>query len=205
MKNTMMFLILLFTFLVTSFSPDSQRPGYKPGDVAGDFSLKNINGKMVSLNDFKDSKGVIVIFTCNHCPYSVAYEDRIIALHKNYAGKGFPVVAINPNDPISYPDDSYENMKIRAKEKGFKFPYLIDETQEIAKAYGAMKTPHVFILKREGSGFVVAYIGAIDDNSNEPELVQEKYAEQALNEILSGKPVSQPLTKAIGCGVKWRK
>src|SRR5690242_15461694 len=115
--------------------------GYKPGDKARDFNLKNIDGKNVTLADYKSAKGFIVVFTCNHCPFAKAYEDRIVALDKKYAAKGYPVIAINPNDPNREPEDSYDNMIARAKEKKFTFPYLVDESQDIAKAYGATRTP----------------------------------------------------------------
>ena len=179
--------------------------GYKPGDVATDFKLKNVDGKMVSLADYKKAKGFIVIFTCNHCPFAKAYEERIVALDKKYAPKGYPVIAINPNDPALYAEDSYDNMKVRAKEKGFTFPYLFDEGQTIFPQYGATKTPHVFILQKEGAKNMVRYIGAIDNNYANPADVTEKFAEKALDELLAGKPVSQPTTVAIGCGIKVKK
>lgn len=176
----------------------------KVGDIAPDFNLKNIDGKYISPASFADAKGYIVIFTCNHCPFSVKYEDRIIELHKKYAPKGYPVIAINPNDAEKQPEDSYEEMQKRAKEKKFPFPYLHDETQQIAKAYGAMRTPHVFLLSKTSSGNVVAYIGAIDDNAHQPDKVKERYVENALNSLMQNKPVAQPFTKAIGCTIKWR-
>ena len=176
--------------------------GYKIGDLATDFSLKNTDDKMVSLADYTEAKGFIVIFTCNHCPYSVAYEDRIIALDKKYKSQGYPVIAINPNDPEINAEDSFENMKIRAKDKKFTFPYLIDETQEIYPQYGATKTPHVYILEKVADGNRVAYIGAIDDNSNEPELVTVRYVEDAVDALLKGEQPAVAETKAIGCGIK---
>ena len=179
--------------------------GVKVGDKAPAFSLKNVDGRIVSLSDYKEAKGLIVIFTCNHCPYAKLYEQRIIALHEKLAPRGFPVVAINPNAPEIVPEDSYENMQKRAKEKGYPFPYVFDETQDVAKAYGATKTPHVFLLRREGEDFVVAYIGAIDDSPNDPKKVQRRYVEEAVEAILSGKPVPTSETKAIGCSVKYRK
>ena len=121
---------------------------YKPGDMASDFKLKNVDGKMVSMADYKDAKGFIVIFTCNHCPFSKAYEQRIMNLDKMYAEKGYPVIAINPNDKTVEPDDSYDNMVVKAKEKNYSFPYLYDETQKIATAYGATRTPHVFVVQK---------------------------------------------------------
>ena len=179
--------------------------GYKPGDAATDFKLKNVDGKMVSLADYKKAKGFIVIFTCNHCPFAKAYEERIVALDKKYAPKGYPVIAINPNDPALYAEDSYDNMKVRAKEKGFTFPYLFDEGQTVFPQYGATKTPHVFILQKEGAKNMVRYIGAIDNNYANPADVTEKFAEKALDELLAGQPVSQPTTVAIGCGIKVKK
>jgi len=182
--------------------------GYSVGSVARDFSLKNIDGKMISLKNYADAKGFIVIFTCNHCPYAKAYEDRIIALHKAYAPQGYPVIAINPNDPKVQPQDSFENMVQRAKDKGFPFPYVFDETQEIAKTYGATKTPHVYLLKKNtatSNALEVAYIGAIDDNTDDAKAVKEKYVELAIAALLKGQPPATTNTKAIGCSIKWKK
>ncbi len=179
--------------------------GYVPGDTARDFKLKNVNGKMVSMADYKDAKGFIVVFTCNHCPFSQAYEQRIVELHKMYASKGYPVIAISSNDKTLVPDDSFENMVIKAKEAGFDFPYLYDESQEIAKAYGAMRTPHVFVLQKTATGNAVKYVGAIDDNSDDEKAVTKRYVQDAVNQLLEGKSVAVPSTKAIGCSIKWRK
>jgi peroxiredoxin len=196
----------LFAMMIALMSvAQSSGQGYSVGDMAADFSLKNVDGKMVSLKDQKKAKGFIVVFTCNHCPFSQAYEQRIIDLHKKYSSKGFPVIAINPNDKNREPDDSYENMQKRAKANKYPFAYLLDETQETAKAYGAQRTPHVFILSKTAGGNKVEYIGAIDDNHEEPAAVTAKYAENALNELLAGKPVSKTTTKALGCGIKWKK
>jgi len=177
--------------------------GYNVGDKAMDFKLKNVDGKMISLSDYKTAKGFIVVFTCNHCPYAKAYEDRIIALNTKYASQGYPVIAINPNAP-TVDDDSYANMQARAKAKNYQFPYLLDETQNIAGAYGAAHTPHVFVLQKSGSDFVVKYIGAIDDNSDDASAVKQKYVENAVDNLLAGKPVDPASTKAIGCTIKWK-
>lgn len=176
--------------------------GYRPGDVATDFKLKNVDGKFVSLADYKKAKGFIVVFTCNHCPFAVAYEDRIIALNNKYASKGYPVIAINPNDPAVQPKDSYEQMQQRARDKKFTFPYLFDEGQKIYPVYGATKTPHVFLLNKEKGNLIVRYIGAIDNNHANAADVTEKYVEKALEELLAGKAVSLAETKAIGCSIK---
>ena len=202
MKKPLPFSLLCFALLLSSFVlRPSADGGYKVGDQAIDFKLKNVDGKMVSLADNKAAKGYIVVFTCNTCPYAKAYESRIIALNKQYAPQGYPVVAINPNDPNVAPGDSYAAMQT----KKYAFPYLIDETQQVAKAYGATRTPHLYILKREGKGFVVSYIGAIDDNSEDPSLVKTKYVENAMTEIMAGKPATTSSTKAIGCTIKWKK
>ncbi|MFN4234520.1 MAG: thioredoxin family protein [Bacteroidia bacterium] len=198
-------LATVFAFSSLSLKFISNQSGYKVGDKVEDFKLKNIDGKMLSMADYKEAKGIIVIFTCNHCPFSVAYEDRIIDIHKRYAPKGYPVIAINPNDATIQPDDSFDKMKERAKKKKFPFAYLYDETQEVAKRFGATRTPHVFVVSKKDTEFIVDYIGAIDDNSNEPQNVKTKYLENALNELLEGKPVSQNFTKAIGCTIKWKK
>ena len=178
--------------------------GLKVGDQAMDFNLKNIDGKMVSLSGNNEVKGYILIFTCNTCPYSVAYEDRIISLHEKYASKGFPVVAVQPNDAQRSPGDSFEKMQKRAKEKGFTFPYLIDETQEVTRTYGATNTPHVYVLNREsGDNFVIEYIGAIDNNSRNAAAADQHYVEDAVDNLLKGKSIGTTKTKAIGCTIKW--
>ena len=176
--------------------------GYKIGDIATDFKLKNTDDKMVSLSDYNDAKGFIVIFTCNTCPYAVSYEDRIIALDKKYASKGYPVIAVMPNNTSIQPKDDMESMKQRAKQKGFTFPYLIDEGQKISPQYGATKTPEVYLLQKTKKGNEVKYIGAIDDNYQDAAAVKTKYVENAVDALLSGQPIKAPQTRAIGCSIK---
>ncbi len=183
--------------------PRTMVDGYQPGDVAADFSLKNVDDKMVGLSSFPAAKGFIVVFTCNHCPFSKAYEDRIIALNEKFAAQGYPVIAINPNDPEAYEEDSFENMKKRATEKAYTFPYL-EDTKNIGQAYGAIRTPHVFVIKKEGGQNIVKYIGTIDDNAQDAAAVSKRYVEDAVNNLLVGKPVILQTTKAIGCAIKWR-
>ncbi|AUP80471.1 thioredoxin family protein [Flavivirga eckloniae] len=195
------FVVLFISAFVVNES-STLGEGYKIGDVAEDFSLKNIDGNMVSLSDYKDAKGYIVIFTCNTCPYAVMYEDRIIALNEKYASQGYPVIAIMPNNTDVKPGDNMEAMKNRAKSKGFTFPYLIDKKQSVYPKYGATKTPHVFILKKTDGGNVVKYIGAIDDNYKDASAVKTKYVENAVDALLKGKEVKQTETKAIGCSIK---
>ncbi len=204
MKKTFVILSAVIAFsALNAFAPPS--PGYQAGDKAKDFKLKNVDGKMVSMADYKDAKGFIVIFTCNHCPFSVAYENRIIDLHNKYAAKGYPVIAINPNDQNIEPEDSFDGMVKRAKEKNFPFAYLYDQSQFYAKEYGATRTPHVFILSKSGKDLMVEYVGAIDDNVDDPAAVTKKYVETAMDELLTGKKVSTNFTKAIGCTIKWKK
>lgn len=178
--------------------------GYVLGDAVSDFKLKNIDGKMMSLADFQSAKGFIIVFTSNHCPFSKSYEDRVIALDRKYASQGFPVITINPNDPDAYEEDSFANMQVRAKEKGYPFPYLTDDTQVVSKAFGAMRTPQVYVLKKEGGKIIVSYIGAIDDNAQDPSGVTKRYVEDAVNNLLVGKPVVTTSTKAVGCAIKWK-
>ena len=189
----------MLILMTTAFSTRTEN-GYKIGDTIEDFSLKNIDDKMVKLSDYKKAKGFIIIFTCNMCPYSVANEDRINALDAKYKSKGFPVIAINPNDPKASKGDGFEDMKVRAKEKGFTFPYLFDEGQKVYPKFGASKTPHVFIVSKKS--MKVEYIGAIDNSSKNPDAVTEKYVENAVEALLAGKKIEKTETKAIGCTIK---
>ncbi len=204
MKNvTVLSLAALLLFAVlTAFTPSG---GYQVGDQVKDFKLKNVDGKMISMADYKSAKGFIIVFTCNHCPFSKKYESRIIALNKMYASQGYPVLAINSNDKDEVPDDSFENMQALAKEKGYQFPYLYDETQQIATAFGATRTPHVFIVAKENNKAVLKYIGAIDNNVEDPDAADVKYVENAMNQLIAGKPITEPVTKAVGCTIKWKK
>jgi peroxiredoxin len=185
--------------LLVSISVGLFAQGYQVGDKATDFKLKNVDGKMVSMADYKDAKGYVVIFTCNHCPYSIAYEDRINDLNKKYAPLGYPVLAINPNDPSVSPGDSFEAMQERAKSKNFTFPYLYDEGQKVFPVYGATRTPHVFLLDKD---LTVAYIGAIDNNHQDASAANEKYLEDAIEDLRANKQPDPNFTKAIGCTIK---
>jgi len=192
--------LLLFTavFFTMAFNSNVSIP-YKIGDTATDFKLKSVDGKMYSMSDYKSAKGFIIVFTCNHCPFAKKYEDRVNDLAKKYKPKGYILLAINPNDPAIEPADSFELMQKRAKEKGFAFPYLFDDGQTIFPQYGATKTPHVFLLDKNR---VVKYIGAIDDNVDSATDVKEKYLENAIAALESGKTPSPETTKAIGCSIK---
>ena len=208
MKKLKHISIITILLLASAFSVNKiilDENGYDIGDVATDFKLKNIDGNMVSLADFDDAKGFIVIFTCNTCPYAVRYEDRIIALNKKYAVKGYPVIAIMPNNTVVMPGDRMEAMKARAVSKGFTFPYLLDEGQKIYPQYGATKTPHVYVLEKTKKGNIVKYIGAIDDNYKDATLVNTKYVENAVDALLEGKEIKDTKTRAIGCTIKIKK
>lgn len=206
-RLTSIITLLLFSTLVlhlnaqNPLSPD----GLKVGDNAPDFTLRNVDGKLVGLRSFTEAKGAILIFTCNHCPYAVKYEDRIIALHAQFASRGYPVLAVNPNDSIAVPEDAYSKMQERAHEKKFEFPYLIDETQSVARMYGARRTPHVFVLLRTHTGWTIEYIGAIDDNSDDAGRADAKFVEDAVHALIKGTKPATTLTKAIGCTIKWKK
>lgn len=171
------------------------------GSPAPDFTLPATDGNTYSLESFTDSIGLVVIFSCNHCPYVQAYEDRIIEIQKEYAGV-VQIVAVSSNEDNNYPEDSFEKMKERALFKKFNFPYLHDETQSVAKAYGTTHTPEVFLFDPQRK---LVFHGKIDDNWQEPENVKSKYLRNAIDELLAGKPVSVPETFTIGCTIKWKK
>jgi len=164
------------------------------------FQLRGVDRQTHSLNRFSDKKALVVIFSCNHCPYVQAYEDRMVQTQKDYSAKGVTLVAINSNDDSGYPEDSYPNMIKRAKDRGFNFPYLRDNTQDIAKKYGAICTPHVFAFDQQRR---LQYKGRIDDNRN-PESVKTKDLRDALDAMLVGRKPSVQETRPFGCSVKWK-
>jgi peroxiredoxin len=174
----------------------------KIGSPAPDFNLPGIDGKKYSLSSFKDKNAIIFIFSCNHCPYVQANEDRIRQIQKDYKDKGVEVIAINSNDDKGYPEDSFDNMKKRAAEKKFNFLYLRDDDQSVAQAYDATHTPEIFLFDKERK---LAFHGKIDDNWQEPNKVQNPYLRNALDELLAGKEISVPETFTIGCTIKWKK
>lgn len=201
-------LALLFVGAIAFMSTTIIAPeGLKIGDTAPEFNLENIDGNMVSLastaSDYKklgkEVKGYIVTFTCNTCPYAVMYEDRLQALHAEMAPKGWPVVAIQPNNVKAKPADNLPAMKQRAADKGFTFAYLLDKEQTVYPAYGATRTPHVFLLDKD---LKVQYIGAIDDNPGDASAVSERYVANAIAALEAGKTADPNFTKAIGCSIK---
>jgi len=175
------------------------------GQIPSTISLKNVNGKMVSLNDYPTAKGFIVIFTCNHCPFAKLYPKRLNDLNDQYKELGVPLIAISSMDTVSYEDDSYLKMIQKAKKEHYGFPYLYDPTQEIAKLFHAQKTPHAFVVWRNGDHFDIKYSGAIDDNGMHPNEVENPYLSMAVEELLQGKEVRIPETLTIGCQIYFRK
>ena len=202
----MKYLLSLTTlFILFSFTAQNNfNYGVKVGDKAPEFTLKNVDGKEYSFKNIKDAngndpKGFIVIFTCNTCPVAKANERRIIDLHNEYASKGYPVVAIQPNDPSLKPGDSFEAMQAYAKEKNYPFLYLFDDGQKVYPQYGATKTPEVYLVDKD---LTVRYHGAIDDSARDAEYADEKFVEKAIEALEKGQDPSPSTTKAIGCGIK---
>ena len=193
--NSFLFLVLTGIFTIDT--------GYEVGNKVEDFSLKNVDGTFVSLNDHTENKGYIVVFTCNTCPWARGYEQRIIDLHNKYAKLGYPIIAIQPNDAKQSSGDSYSEMKKRAEVMNYPFPYLQDETQETALAFGATKTPDVFIVEKENDGYYLRYKGTIDDNPRNGSQAKARYVENAVDQLLAGKEIEIKTTKGIGCGIKW--
>lgn len=175
--------------------------GMPLGTSAPPFSLLNVDGETLDLASFADAELLVVVFTCNHCPYAVASEDRMIELQRDYADRGVQLVAINPNDDVNYPDDSFEKMKVRAADKGFNFPYLRDDTQEVARAYDAACTPDIFVFDRDRK---LLYNGRIDDNWQHPEAVTRRDLRAVLDAALAGSTVDFEHVPSRGCSIKWK-
>lgn len=175
--------------------------GMPVGTAAPPFSLPGVDGETRSLDSFSEAELLVVVFTCNHCPYAMASEDRLIELQRDYAGKGVQIVAINPNDAVNYPDDSFEKMKERAADKGFNFPYLRDESQEVARAYDAACTPDIFVFDKDRK---LVYNGRIDDNWKEPDKVTRNDLREVLDAALEGRSVDFEHVPSMGCSIKWK-
>ncbi|MBI4211963.1 MAG: thioredoxin family protein [Deltaproteobacteria bacterium] len=171
------------------------------GTKAPDFNLPGVDGKHYSLKGLLHNQhGVVVMFICNHCPYVVAHQDRLIALAHTYQKNGFQFVGINSNDETNYPDDSFDNMVKVAKQKDYPFPYLRDKDQTAAKAYDAVCTPEIYLVDYEGK---IRYHGGIDDNWKEPDKATKHYLKNAIEDIHAGRPVKEPTPHAMGCSIKW--
>lgn len=171
------------------------------GQKAPDFSLPGVDGKTWSLKDFADKKLLVVVFSCNHCPYVVGSEDRMNNFYADYAPKGVGMIAINSNEADNHPTDSFEHMKIRAREKGIKYAYVRDETQEVARKYGALRTPHFYVFDQDRK---LQYTGRMDDNPRNPGKETTHELRDAVDALLAGKKPAVQLTNPIGCNVKWK-
>lgn len=178
---------------------------YKVGDKVEDFKLKNTMGKYVSLADYADAKGFILVFTCNTCPFAQKYEKRIIALNSKYSGKGYPVVAVNPNSVDMKPGDSMDAMKERSMDKKYGFAYLKDPSQEVARRFGAERTPEIYLLDKKDDGLYLVYTGTIDNNVDDPSKADKHYVEEAVDALMAGNTIQLAETKAVGCTIKWSK
>lgn len=195
---------ILFLVFLLSIGITSEKQTLEVGDTAMDFNLKNVDGTMLSLKSNKEAKGYILVFTCNTCPYSVMYEDRVIALHEKYAEKGYPVLAVQPNNSEKSPGDAFDKMQERAKDKDFPFPYTLDITQEVTATYGATNTPQVYLLNKQADeSFKIEYIGAIDNNSRNASTATKRYVENAVDALLAKGEIITTKTKAIGCTITW--
>jgi peroxiredoxin len=202
--------LLLATYLTSASFIVDERKTLEIGASAPDFKLQGVDGKTYTLASFKDAKVLAVVFICNHCPTSQAYEKRLIKLTSDYASKGVSVVAINPNNPaalrldeLGYSDvgDSFDEMKVRAKDANFNFPYLYDGETEIASnKYGPVSTPHIFIFDKDRK---LRYQGRIDDMENPDKTPTSQDTRNAIDALLAGKEISVKTTKVFGCSVKW--
>jgi peroxiredoxin len=171
------------------------------GATAPSFDLPGVDGKHHSLSEFSSESFLLVVFSCNHCPYAQGWEGRLVQIGKEYAPKGLATVVINPNETVNYPDDRLERMVERAREKGYPFPYLRDDSQEVARAYGALVTPHCYLFDAQRK---LIYQGRVDDNWQEPNRVKHPYLRQALDAALAQKPIPLATTPVQGCSVKWK-
>ena len=175
-----------------------------PAPPVKSFSLPSVSGKQVGLNNYPNAKGFILIFTCNHCPFAKLYPERINALHDKYAPLGVPVLAISSTDTVAYEEDGFPQMKQRAEEGHYRFPYLYDRFQTVAKEFNANKTPHAFVIWKTGDHYTVKYSGAIDDNGAHPDQVNNAYVRDAVEALLKGQKVKTPQTASIGCKIYFR-
>jgi peroxiredoxin len=197
--------LLTLSLLMLCICVRAQQTGYQVGNVVTDFKLKNIDNKTVSLASFPEAKGYIVIFGCNTCPVSRGYENRMVALQQKFATKGYPVIMINPNDPEAQPGEGFEDMQQHAKKSSLNFPYLEDPGQVVTRRFGALRTPHVFVLHKTSKGNVVAYIGAIDNDPDNDNNSKINYVQNAVSALLTGQQPEVTFTKAVGCGVKSKR
>lgn len=199
MKNCIRYFLFVFGILVLP-SFDLNTSG-----VIHDFKLKNTDGRMVSLSSYPSAKGFIIVFTCNHCPFAKLYPQRLNALNAYYSKLSIPLIAISSTDTVNYEEDRFDKMVKKSRAEKFNFPYLYDNTQDVARQFSAGKTPHAFVIWKENGQFVVRYSGAIDDNGADPDKVTHKYVEDAVNALMQGKEVRVKETKSVGCQIHFRK
>jgi peroxiredoxin len=173
----------------------------KTGDKAISFGLPGVDDRRHALEDYADKEAVAVVFTCNHCPYARAWEDRLIDIQADYAARGVQLLAISANDAKRYPADSFPRMKERSDQKGFNFPYLYDESQEVARAYGAQRTPEIFLFDKDAT---LRYHGTVDDNYEDPKAVRSHYFIDALEAVLEDREPATAETAPVGCTIKWK-
>ncbi len=197
--------LLLFVACICSFKEKGNPLKSIIGNTVTDFSLKNTDNGFVSLSHFKDAKGFIIVFTCNHCPFAKLYPKRLNELNAKFKKQGVPLIAINPMDTLVYEDEVFEIMHQKSRSEKFSFPYLSDASQSVAKNFGITHTPQAIIIWKENNKWVIKYSGAIDDNGAHPELVKVPYVANAINELLSGKAVSNTGGYSIGCAVHYRE
>lgn len=189
-------LLISISIIFLSFKPNTPI-------VISDFSLKNVDGKMVSIADYKDAKGFIIIFTCNHCPFAKLYSKRLNDLNSKYSKLNVPLLAVNSMDELVYKEESFEMMQQKAKGDKFNFPYLQDAAQTVGKQFGAEHTPTAYVIWKENNKWLVRYTGSIDDNGENPEKANP-YVANAVDNLLNGKQVSMPVTESFGCRIFYR-
>ncbi len=200
MKNNFHSLFaLLSVFFLLSFVSGEKKNSVK------DFHLLNVDGKMVSLSDYSDAQGFIIVFTCNHCPFAKLYPERLNNLNNKYQPLGVPLIAISSTDTVIFEEDSYIKMIEKATSENFNYPYLFDEFQTVAKDFGAQKTPHAFVIWKVNNQYTIKYDGAIDDNGAEPEKVKHSFVNDAVDALLKGEEIKITTTGSIGCQIKFRK
>ncbi len=171
------------------------------GNMIIPFTLSGVDGHQHTVSDYNDKAAIVIIFSCNHCPYVRAWEDRMIQIQQDYAAQGVQFLLISSNDGARYPTDSFTSMQERAREKEYPFPYLYDETQDIARAYGAERTPEVFLFDQQG---MLRYHGVIDDNYDDPDAVKQPYLRAGLDAVLAGQTPQVATTAPVGCTIKWK-
>ncbi len=201
MRRGVLFSAVFFLAVSLAACAEALEPGVSiPAQVA-QVKMKNIDGKEVSIADVKGANGTLVVFSCNHCPWAKAWEQRIVDLGNALSPKGIGVLMINSNDPAAYAEDRFEVMVERSKARGIRFPYVVDATSGVARAFGASHTPEIFLFDAKDR---LVYTGALDDNSENPTAVKQRYAQEAITAMLAGRPVAVPKTKSIGCSIKFR-